>query len=196
MNMTRLILLMLTAAAIMCSIGAVYAGGLYQEVRCEPVRYAVPRPERSYPKVYPAGCGQLEMREEPEIRIDERDAELLAQTMYGEYRGPDKVQQAAVAWCVLNRCDYLDEEVEHIVTAPFQFIGYDPFNPVTNELYDMAVDVLTRWEREKLGEENVGRVLPRGYLWFSGNGRENIYRDRYAGGQIWDWSLENPYAGN
>lgn len=131
---------------------------------------------------------------EIEITVTEKELEMLAQTIYGEYRGIDKKQQAAVAWCILNRCDHLDESIEHVITTPWQFIGYSEFNPVTEEFYDMALDVVTRWEREKLGEENVGRVLPKDYMWFAGNGKENIYKNSYGGGQTWNWSLPDPYV--
>jgi hypothetical protein len=131
----------------------------------------------------------------PEIIIDPYEAELIAKTLYGEYRGPDKLQQAGVAWCIVNRCDAWGETVETVVTAPNQFLGYRASNPVEPYLYDMAVDVLTRWEREKLGETDVGRVLPADYLWFGANKSytKNIFRNAFTGGDRWDWAMPNPY---
>jgi hypothetical protein len=59
----------------------------------------------------------------------------------------------------------------------------------------MAVDVLTRWEREKLGEADVGRVLPADYLWFGANKSYtlNVFRNAFTGGDRWDWSYPDPY---
>ena len=132
----------------------------------------------------------------PEITIDPYEAELIAKTLYGEYCGPDKLQQAGVAWCIVNRCDAWGETVEAVVTAPSQFLGYRASNPVEPYLYDMAVDVLTRHEREKLGETDVGRVLPADYLWFGANKSytKNIFRNAFTGGNRWDWRLESPYV--
>ena len=130
---------------------------------------------------------------EPTIRIAREDAEYIAKTLYGEYRGEDKLQQAGVVWCILNRCDAWDMSVEEVVTAPGQFHGYNKHNPVLDYLLETTIDVMTRWEREKLGEVNVGRVLPKDYLWFGGNGTINRFRNAYEGGTRWDWSLESPY---
>lgn len=121
------------------------------------------------------------------------EAEYIAKTLYGEARGLGQTEQAAVAWCILNRADNWDMDIVEVITAPGQFTGYRASNPVWPELYDLAQDVLTRWRRESNGETDVGRVLPQGYMWFSGNGVTNIFRDAYRGGQVWDWSLVSPY---
>ena len=121
------------------------------------------------------------------------EATYLAKTIYGEARGLGKTEQAAVVWCVLNRADAWGMDIIEVITAPGQFTGYRESNPVWPELYDLAQDVLTRWRRESNGETDVGRVLPREYMWFSGNGRVNIFRDAYRGGSVWDWSWESPY---
>ena len=121
------------------------------------------------------------------------EATYLAKTIYGEARGLGKTEQAAVVWCVLNRADAWGMDIIEVITAPGQFTGYRESNPVWPELYDLAQDVLTRWRRESNGETDVGRVLPQGYMWFSGNGVTNIFRDAYRGGNAWDWSLESPY---
>ena len=39
----------------------------------------------------------------------------------------------------------------------------------------------------------MGRILPKEYKWFGGNGTINMFRDSYENGNIWDWSLPNPY---
>ena len=133
---------------------------------------------------------------EPSETIVEPDAyivDLMARTIYAEARGCSTMEQAAVAWCVLNRVDAGYGTVEEVLTAPHQFASWS--GEIGREQLDIAADVLIRWEREKAGESDVGRVLPREYLWFTGNGSENLFRDAYEGGSYWDWSLPNPYEG-
>lgn len=49
---------------------------------------------------------------------------------------------------------------------------------VLDRLYAVALDVLTRWSMEKQGAE-VQRELPSGYLWFTGDGETNHFREDY-----------------
>ncbi len=129
------------------------------------------------------------------VTVSTYDAELLAKTIYGEARGVAPVEQAAVAWCILNRADVYGVSVEAVVTAPYQFLGYSEYHPVDPEIYAIAVDVLTRHAKEQMGETDVGRVLPSNYLWFSGDMVHNYFRDGYSlSANRWDFSLPNPYA--
>lgn len=126
-----------------------------------------------------------------EITLDEAEVDLLARTIYAEARGLSVTEQAAVAWCVLNRVDARYGTLTEVLTAPHQFATWH--GEIAQEQRDIAADVLTRWEREKAGEAEVGRVLPREYLWFTGDGVRNYFRDAYEGGTYWDWGLESPY---
>lgn len=113
------------------------------------------------------------------------DVEAIARTLYGECRGSETVaEQEAVAWVILNRLDagYADT-VLGVVSAPGQFAGYDPAHPLWPELVEVARRVLTLHHREQLGID-VDRVLPREYLWFSGDGVRNTFRDAYGGGNL------------
>ena len=47
-----------------------------------------------------------------------------------------------------------------------------------DELTAVAEDVLTRWSLEKQGVA-VNRELPKSYLYFTGTGRENIFREEF-----------------
>ena len=111
------------------------------------------------------------------------DVEAIARTLYGECRGVESVEeQEAVAWVIMNRLDAgYAEDVIGVVSAPGQFAGYDPEHPLWPELLAVARRVLILHHREQEGEE-VERVLPREYLWFSGDGVRNRFRDQYAGG--------------
>lgn len=137
-----------------------------------------------------------------EVNIDEykEDAKIIAKLLYGECRGVESTQEkAAVVWCVLNRVDssdnYYPDSISGVITQKNHFAGYNKSNPILPELLNIAEDVLYRWQKEKLGYEDVGRVLPSDYLWFHGNGEENIFRNYYKGnsGSVWNWSLPNPY---
>ena len=118
----------------------------------------------------------------------------LAKMLWGEARGvPSETEQAACVWCVLNRVDQGYGSILEVVTAPSQFVGYRDNNPIDETLWLLSEDVLTRWQREKDGETEVGRVLPPDYMWFSGDGYHNYFRNAYRGGNTWDWECESPY---
>lgn len=128
---------------------------------------------------------------------DKAEVEMLARVIWGEARGiPSDMEKAAVVWCILNRVDAdgWPDTVAEVVTQPYQFAGYSPDYPATEELKAVAADVLTRWEREKQGGGDVGRVLPAEYVFFTGDGAHNHFRTEYRGGTFWDWSLKNPYS--
>jgi hypothetical protein len=136
----------------------------------------------------------LEIPEEPEYIPNEKDVEMLAQVVWGEARGiADKTQQACVIWCVLNRVDHPEypNTIEEVLTQPNQFHGYHTSFPVTEELKELARDVLIRWSREKNGETDVGRCLPKEYLFFTGDGHQNYFRD--GNGNIYTYHLPTPY---
>lgn len=84
-------------------------------------------------------------------------------------------------------------DIEYVLTFPGQFVGYDEDNPVTTECKKIAADVLARWAAEKAGIEDVGRVLPKEYTYFTGDGERNYFTDEWKGGNTWDWSLPSPY---
>lgn len=122
----------------------------------------------------------------------------IAQCLWGECRGAVPMHKAAVVWCILNRVDSWggsgEKAIIDTITAKNQFTGWHKWNPIWENLEEVAIDVLGRWELEKLGETNVGRVLPKGYCWFLGYGGVNHFRNAYRNGKEWDWSLPNPYA--
>lgn len=98
-------------------------------------------------------------------------------------------------WCILNRVDNPEfpNDILSVIQQPGQFAGYSPDNPVEPHLVALVEDVIGRWELEKTAVGSVGRVLPKEFLFFSGTGKENIFRTEYKGGEVWDWSIESPY---
>lgn len=128
---------------------------------------------------------------------DPEELTILAQTLWGEARGvASKERQAAVIWCILNRVDdprWPDSVREVCIQS--QFHGYDPSHPVDPELYQLAHDVYIRWQREKHGDPACGRVLPKEYVYFHGDGVENHFRIDYSMPEgYWDWSFPDPYG--
>ena len=134
------------------------------------------------------------------------DVIAMAKLMYGEagavqdlYIWDGRVisseyQKACVVWTVLNRYDMgWEDSIIKTVSAYQQFHGYDPDNPVTEELTILAYDVLERWNKEKNGEENVGRVLPPEYVYFYGDLKTNWFMDEYKDWETYNWDLEDPY---
>lgn len=123
------------------------------------------------------------------------EIKMLAKLVYREARGvKSKTQQAAVIWCVLNRVDTkgFPNTISKVITQRSQF-AWNPNTPVKKEFEALAEDVVKRWLFEKKGVKNVGRVLPKSYLYFYGDGKKNHFRKTYRGKATWNWSLPSPY---
>ena len=115
-----------------------------------------------------------------EMYFTEDDVAAMAKMLWGEARGCTRDNQIKCAWVVCNRVDddRFPDTIQGVLEQPHQFHGYSESFPVTDELYNVAFDVLTRWSYEKQGVP-VRRELPSSFLWFTGNGRENIFREVY-----------------
>ena len=115
-----------------------------------------------------------------EMYFTEEDVAAVAKMLWGEARGCTRDNQIKCAWVVCNRVDdeRFPDTIQGVLEQPSQFHGYDPTYPVTDELYNVAFDVLTRWSYEKQGIP-VRRELASSFLWFTGNGVENIFREVY-----------------
>lgn len=136
---------------------------------------------------------------EPSFReIWHDEAVYMAKTIWGEARGCSKTDQAAVAWCILNRVDHpaFGSDIISVITAKSQFSGYDYSNPVDPEHYELAMDVIERWQIEKEEGSVTGRVLPKDYLYFTGNGKQNHFSKEYGSKIFWDGSCVSPYGGD
>lgn len=155
---------------------------------------------RQYAETYAALFTPLqEAEEEPveldPVELDPAEVEYIGRTIWGEAEGvKSEAERAAVAWCILNRVDAYGQTIEEVVTAPKQFHGYRTDGTCPPMFLDLAADVLTRWNAEKNGVEDVGRVLPADYLYFIGDGERNHFSIEYQEDtDFWDWSLDNPY---
>ena len=117
---------------------------------------------------------------EPEMYFTEDDVVAVAKMLWGEARGCALDNQQKAVWCVLNRVDdpRFPDTIQGVLSQPSQFHGYSPDFPVWDELYAVALDVLTRWSMEKQGVI-VERELPPEYVFFTGDGIQNNFRAVY-----------------
>ena len=115
-----------------------------------------------------------------EMYFTEEDVAAVAKMLWGEARGCTQDNQIKCAWVVVNRVDdeRFPDTIQGVLSQPHQFHGYDPTSPVTSELYNVAFDVLTRWSYEKQGIP-VRRELASSFLWFTGDGVTNYFREVY-----------------
>lgn len=115
-----------------------------------------------------------------EMYFTEGEIKAVAQMLWGEARGCTRDNQIKCVWVVCNRVDddRFPDTVMEVVTQPCQFFGYDESYPVADELYAVALDVLTRWSYERQGVP-VRRELGRSFMWFTGDGTTNHFREVY-----------------
>ena len=172
---TAFILIMLLALLL----GIVYARATWEGGALPSPAPAVTAEETVGPE-QPEAPVQTEPPVYYEMYFTEDDVAEVAKMLWGEARGCTRDNQIKCAWVVCNRVDdeRFPDTIQGVLSQPSQFHGYDPTYPVTDELYSVAFDVLTRWSYEKQGVP-VRRELSGSFLWFTGNGVENIFREVY-----------------
>ena len=117
----------------------------------------------------------------PEVveKYSSHEITLAAQTVWGEARGCSRDEQKLVVWCICNRADARNQSVEEVITAPYQFAGYDPDHPVEPEIVEVVEEVLQAWDR---GEEALvlsPYATTSNYQFFRGDGEHNWFREEY-----------------
>ena len=171
MNDKRLSIILTIVCAVLMAIATVYA----VLTAAESVPEGVP------PEVNTEGLCVYTIKEpEYEMYYTHDDVIAIAKMLYGESRGCSIDNQQKAVWCVLNRVDADDfpDTIIGVLSQPNQFHGYSTAFPVWDDLTAVAEDVLTRWSLEKQGVA-VNRELPKSYLFFTGTGSENIFREAY-----------------
>lgn len=137
--------------------------------------------------------------EQEQKEYEQEIVEMIAKTVWGEARGCNDTQKAAVVWCILNRVDSerFPNDIASVVMQKDQFEGYDEFYPVKEEIVKLVEDVLWRYDYEKNGPfvGSSGRVLPKEYLFFRGDSDNNVnvYRTGNSTKDYWDWSWGTVY---
>jgi hypothetical protein len=121
--------------------------------------------------------------------------EALSRTMFAE-GGASVTNHAAVGWCVINRWYRANKNkpiqkckrtIRQICAARNQFAYKAKFSKSKERRYQkvkkkwlkLAADILDRVTLELNGVKDVGRVLPKGYYYFAGNGKWNRFRKYY-----------------
>ncbi len=138
-----------------------------------------------------------------EYHYSPEDIKLLARLIFNEAYAvkpldtPNGIitreyQMRCVAWCVLNRHDIEyggETTIQGVVQADGQFAAHtwydESYESVKTECEEIAKSVLYDWSMERFGYG--GRTLPKEYIFFSGDGENNWFRDR--DGNLYDWSL-------
>ena len=141
----------------------------------------IPEPERDWGGLKAQQMVAVpEPSAEPEMYFTEDDVVAMAKMLWGEARGCALDNQQKAVWCVLNRVDdpRFPDTILGVLSQPSQFHGYSPDFPVWDELYAVALDVLTRWSLEKQGV-TVERELQPEYVFFTGDGIQNHFRAVY-----------------
>ena len=131
-------------------------------------------------KPYPEPTPEVPKEPEYVMYFDEEDVIACARMLWGEARGCDLENQMGCVWIVCNRVDdtRFPDTIKAVIQQPGQFHGYSANFPATDELKEVARDVLTRWSLEKQGVE-VERELHSDYLFFYGDGVKNHFRKEY-----------------
>lgn len=141
-----------------------------------------------------ASAENSETEQEYITYFTEEDVADIAKVLLRECGGvSSKTEQACVAWCILNRVDESGDSIYGVLRASNQF-AFSESEEIREDLYELAKDVLWRWNNEKNGISDSGRVLPHEYIYFYGDGMHNYFRNAFSGSyDIWDYSLESPY---
>ena len=173
---TRYILITLLCFAL---IGLLLIADRFFTVEPEPI----PEPERDWGglKVQQmVAVPEPSAEPEYEMYFTEDDVVAVAKMLWGEATGCALDNQQKAVWCVLNRVDdeRFPDTILGVLSQPSQFHGYSPDFPVWDELKEVALDVLTRWSLEKQGV-TVERELPSEYVFFTGDGVQNHFREEY-----------------
>lgn len=128
-----------------------------------------------------------------------QDVDIMTNILWNEARGVEKdIEIACVAWTICNRVNAGYGTLHEVMTAENQFayipdMVFDENDPAYVRCRNIAEDVLARWTLELAGAEYVGRVLPEEYLWYTGDGIKNYFRDSYNGSDFWNYSLPDVY---
>ena len=110
-----------------------------------------------------------------------KEAEYIAKTIWGEARGISALEQEKVVWCILNRVDsskYQDTIIKVVTSGAFH--GYHKSNPIWEEHYTLALEVIAKWLYEKDGGI-IERPLASDYYYFSASqdGTYHIFRKEW-----------------
>ena len=132
--------------------------------------------------------------------LTQSDEDLIAKMLWTEDRMNSYAERAAVVWCVFNRLDAWGGSIQSIVT-PDQFPGLVYAQKTTAEWATWLVrDVTIRYALELAGYEDVGRTLPKRFLYYEEpvGWTHHVFKTKLKITDPdciwWDWSMPSPYA--
>lgn len=151
------------------------------------------------PEQIRTGLGEYQSFEEAlaeaAAAVPDELAEHCAHAIWGEAGNVrSTARQAAVLWVALNRAEAWGQTLDEVLVGS-QFNGLWQELPAPESFEALARDVLARWALEREGWMNAGRTIPAEFLYFYGDGRENVFTLGMHRGLVWDWSLPDPYNG-
>ena len=129
------------------------------------VRYGANHVKTDPEIVYVQQDPAQESSEQDDMRSNrEQMVNSIAKVLYG-YRYNTQRDLEGIVWVILNRVDNQAEfhdftTVDSVVNQPYQWMGYSKDNPVFENLWDIADDVLYRYETD--GKRLFGQE----YLYF------------------------------
>lgn len=128
-------------------------------------------------------CKKLESFEDPIVGIEYIDylnpndmnnydefnkvACLMSQILYCEMPKSSAYEESLLIWCILNRLDsHIFGDTLTSVIESFKFERYKPYAPINKHQYKLVIDILMRWTYELYCVGDVGRTLPKDYIYY------------------------------
>ena len=89
---------------------------------------------------------------------------------------------------------FFGENAVNYGTSDYITMGLRPYDRDDFKSDSGLAEQLARYRAERDGEENVGRVLPAEYCFFTGDGRRNHFTTEWKSTDCFGWTLESPYT--
>lgn len=174
------------------------------------ITFAIPRPIKSMSFAVTSTKfmkNEIGLVNEAYNMIDPYEAEQLAMLVQLESGGiPNRDEQAAVVWCVLNRVDdetgRFPDTITEVLLQPGQFYSKPLSIQIDTESLELVYDILFRWYMSSVSEGHLdrsevtlGRTIPYDYLFYYGDGEHNYFRREFLDySDQWDWSYPEVYG--
>ena len=135
--------------------------------------------------VFKGASDAAEKLQDPQVVQLKADAEELAKVLYG-VRDNSSDDMRTYAWCVLNRVDNpsFPNTLEEVVEQKSQWIRYSNENPVLEEYYQIALEILGVWH-------DGHRPVSSDYVFVNWTDNDIVLRDNWAEGSgthYWRWN--------
>lgn len=108
-----------------------------------------------------------------------QEREAVARVLYGTAPHHSEDAQKAVVWCIINRVEssLYPDTIEEVCAQPSQWMGYADDNPVIENLYKIADEVISGWE------SGGYRAVSPDYLFLSWTADEIVLRTTFNEGR-------------